>query len=235
VDSHGASTDPGAGRGRSCGANRRPIPCRDRGVDKRRARPGAGLPRGPPRPVDRGLQATRRGDRAPRAGSHRRRLPRPCHRRMAGQPAATTRQPPSPPPRPWRQALAVAGKTLRGSGDHPHPQVHLLAAMTTPAAASWPKSTSTPDQPDHRVPAAAGGLGGTLLRRRIIGVSGVRSPRHNLAGAERHGPEIAPRGGNVARRTCRVGGQSECAVPVVGSGGQRPSANVQYGRCEQCS
>ena len=37
--------------------------------------------------------------------------------------------PPSPPPRPWRQAVAVDGKTLRGSGHHPRPQVHLLAAM----------------------------------------------------------------------------------------------------------
>ncbi|HEX8860283.1 MAG TPA: ISAs1 family transposase [Actinomycetes bacterium] len=29
----------------------------------------------------------------------------------------------------WRQAVAVDGKTLRGSGHHGHPQVHLLAAM----------------------------------------------------------------------------------------------------------
>jgi predicted transposase YbfD/YdcC len=45
----------------------------------------------------------------------------------------TEQQPPSPPTRPppptpvaWRQAVAVDGKTLRGSG---HRQVHLLAAM----------------------------------------------------------------------------------------------------------
>jgi predicted transposase YbfD/YdcC len=44
----------------------------------------------------------------------------------AQQPPAN---PPSPPPRPWRQAVAVDGKTLRGSGHHPSPQVHLLAAM----------------------------------------------------------------------------------------------------------
>ncbi len=37
--------------------------------------------------------------------------------------------PPSPTSRPWRQAVAVDGKTLRGSGHHPSPQVHLLAAM----------------------------------------------------------------------------------------------------------
>ncbi len=45
----------------------------------------------------------------------------------AQQPPPAT--PPSPPPRPWRQAVAVDGKTLRGSGHHPRPQVHLLAAM----------------------------------------------------------------------------------------------------------
>jgi predicted transposase YbfD/YdcC len=38
-------------------------------------------------------------------------------------------QPPPPPPRPPRRAVAIDGKTLRGSGHHPHPQVHLLAAM----------------------------------------------------------------------------------------------------------
>jgi hypothetical protein len=35
-----------------------------------------------------------------------------------------------PPPQPaWRRAVAVDGKTLRGSGHHGHAQVHLLAAM----------------------------------------------------------------------------------------------------------
>jgi DDE_Tnp_1-associated/Transposase DDE domain len=34
-----------------------------------------------------------------------------------------------PQPRPWRQAVAVDGKTLRGSGHQTRPQVHLLAAM----------------------------------------------------------------------------------------------------------
>jgi predicted transposase YbfD/YdcC len=37
-------------------------------------------------------------------------------------------QPPAPRP-PWRRAVAVDGKTLRGSGQHPNPQVHLLAVM----------------------------------------------------------------------------------------------------------
>jgi hypothetical protein len=48
----------------------------------------------------------------------------------------TDQQPPPPTTRPtlapqpaWRQAVAVDGKTLRGSGHHPDPQVHLLAAM----------------------------------------------------------------------------------------------------------
>ena len=34
-----------------------------------------------------------------------------------------------PQPRPWRQAVAVDGKTLRGSGHPLNPPVHLLAAM----------------------------------------------------------------------------------------------------------
>jgi predicted transposase YbfD/YdcC len=38
-------------------------------------------------------------------------------------------QPSPPPPRPWRRAVAIDGKTLRGSGHHGNPQVHLLAAM----------------------------------------------------------------------------------------------------------
>jgi len=41
---------------------------------------------------------------------------------LAGQ------QPPATPVA-WRRAVAVDGKTLRGSGHHPNPQVHLLAAM----------------------------------------------------------------------------------------------------------
>jgi len=36
---------------------------------------------------------------------------------------------PGPPGRSPRRAVAVDGKTLRGSGHHPSPQVHLLAAM----------------------------------------------------------------------------------------------------------
>jgi predicted transposase YbfD/YdcC len=78
-------------------------------------------------PVPR-LAATRRGHRAPRAGPHRRRRPRPCHRCLAGCPAATTGGP-SPPGRPPRRAVAVDGKTLRGTGHHGNPQVHLLAVM----------------------------------------------------------------------------------------------------------
>ena len=43
-------------------------------------------------------------------------------------PVPTTRPPPAPRPA-WRQAVAVDGKTLRGSGHHGSSQVHLLAAM----------------------------------------------------------------------------------------------------------
>jgi len=48
---------------------------------------------------------------------------------LAGQqPPPATRPPPATQPA-WRRAVAVDGKTLRGSGHHPNPQVHLLAAM----------------------------------------------------------------------------------------------------------
>jgi hypothetical protein len=49
---------------------------------------------------------------------------------VADRAAATspTTGPPLPTRVAWRQAVAVDGKTLRGSG-HPNPQVHLLAAM----------------------------------------------------------------------------------------------------------
>jgi predicted transposase YbfD/YdcC len=45
------------------------------------------------------------------------------------QPPPPTTRPPPPTPAAWRQAVAVDGKTLRGSGHHASPQVHLLAAM----------------------------------------------------------------------------------------------------------
>jgi predicted transposase YbfD/YdcC len=38
-------------------------------------------------------------------------------------------QPPQQPQPAWRRAVAVDGKTLRGSGHHGHPPVHLLAVM----------------------------------------------------------------------------------------------------------
>jgi predicted transposase YbfD/YdcC len=51
------------------------------------------------------------------------------------QPPAPATRPP-PPTRPaWRRAVAVDGKTLRGSGHHGHEQVHLLAVMDHPSRA----------------------------------------------------------------------------------------------------
>jgi predicted transposase YbfD/YdcC len=47
---------------------------------------------------------------------------------LAGQPPSSPTNPP-PPARSPRRAVAVDGKTLRGSGHHNSPQVHLLAAM----------------------------------------------------------------------------------------------------------
>jgi predicted transposase YbfD/YdcC len=46
---------------------------------------------------------------------------------VIGRWLADQQRPPSQPA--WRRAVAVDGKTLRGSGHHGHPQVHLLAAM----------------------------------------------------------------------------------------------------------
>jgi hypothetical protein len=43
-------------------------------------------------------------------------------------PVPATRPPPASRPT-WRRAVAVDGKTLSGSGHHPSPPVHLLAAM----------------------------------------------------------------------------------------------------------
>ena len=57
--------------------------------------------------------------------------PGPGHRRLAGRPPAT---PPASRPPP-RRAVAVDGKTLRGSSHHGHPQVHLLAVMDHATAA----------------------------------------------------------------------------------------------------
>jgi hypothetical protein len=44
-------------------------------------------------------------------------------------PPPATRPPPPPATRPSRRAVAVDGKTLRGSGHHNAAQVHLLAVM----------------------------------------------------------------------------------------------------------
>jgi predicted transposase YbfD/YdcC len=54
--------------------------------------------------------------------------------RVIGAWLASQQPPPANPPPsstrwPWRQAVAVDGKTLRGSGHHATPRVHLLAAM----------------------------------------------------------------------------------------------------------
>jgi predicted transposase YbfD/YdcC len=45
------------------------------------------------------------------------------------QPPPPATRPPPPTPMAWRRAVAVDGKTLRGSGHHPNPQIQLLAAM----------------------------------------------------------------------------------------------------------
>jgi hypothetical protein len=98
---------------------------RDRRVGSGRARAGPGRAGG--------CAATRC------SGSGRHQPRRPCARVLARvDPDAldlvigrwlANQQPPPPPQPAWRRAVAVDGKTLRGSGHHGHPPVHLLAVM----------------------------------------------------------------------------------------------------------
>jgi hypothetical protein len=67
--------------------------------------------------------------------------------------------PPSSTPRPWRWAVAVDGKTVRGSG---HPHAHRSTCWrrwTTPPCRPGPDRRGRHHQPDHRVSAATVGLG----------------------------------------------------------------------------
>jgi hypothetical protein len=90
-----------------------------------------------------------------------------------------------PPPRPaWRQAVAVDGKTLRGSGHHETAPVHLLAVMDhTSRWRPGPDRRGHQDQRDLPVPAAAGGPGpARAVRRtardatRVLPLLGITSP-----------------------------------------------------------
>jgi hypothetical protein len=56
-----------------------------------------------------------------------------------------TRIQPTDTPRParYRQVIAVDGKTLRGARRADGTQVHLLSALDTSTASSWPRSPST--------------------------------------------------------------------------------------------
>jgi hypothetical protein len=126
----------GAGRRGRRRAGRRQISGRDRGMGGGRAPAGLGRARGAPRPAASGLAATRGGHRASRAGPRRPRRAGPGYRPVAGRPAATQPQP------AWRRAVAVDGKTLRGSGHHGHAQVHLLAAMDHTSCAVLGQTTS---------------------------------------------------------------------------------------------
>src|SRR5829696_3629350 len=117
----------GAGRGGRRGAGRRQVPDRDRRVGQRHARPGAGRLRGAPRPVDGRLTATHRGDGAPGPGP----IDPDALDCAIGAWLVDQHPPPgtSLPGRSPHRAVAVDGKTLRGSGHHDTQQVHLLAAM----------------------------------------------------------------------------------------------------------
>ena len=74
------------------------------------------------------------------------------------QPPVPTTRPPPAPRSAWRQAVAVDGKTLRGSGHHPNPQVHrlplpgLVAPSTSRSSSDflpgWPIQTPGCGGPD---------------------------------------------------------------------------------------
>jgi hypothetical protein len=122
-------------------------------------RPAKCWPRsGTPRPPVRRLAATRRGHRAPGAGPHRRRRPGPCHRRLAGWPAATRSTVTDAPP------MAEGG---RSRWQDPARQRPPPTPTGPPAGGDGPLHPRRPGpdrrgrhhQRDHRVPAAAGGLG----------------------------------------------------------------------------
>jgi hypothetical protein len=88
---------------------------------------------------------------------------------VAGRPAATQPQP------AWRRAVAVDGKTLRGSGHHGHAQVHLLAAMDYTSCAVLGQTTSI--TPPTRSPGSGPLLDGLDLAGRVITADALHTHR----------------------------------------------------------
>jgi hypothetical protein len=164
-----------ARRGVLCGAGRRQVHGRDRRVGRGCARAGPGRARGPPRPVDRRLQATRRGDRAPRAGPRRPRRAGPRHRRLAGRPAAILTS------RPWAAGPPAAAGG-RGRRQDPARQRPPRSRAGPPAGGDGPRHRRGPgpdrggrhDQPDHPVPL----LDGLDLAGQVVTADALSRSRH---------------------------------------------------------
>jgi AAA ATPase domain len=72
---------------------------------------------------------------------------------LASQQPPPANPPPPPTPRPWRQGVAVDGKTLRGSGHHQARRSTCSPRWTKPAVRSWPRPTWTP--PATRSPSSS--------------------------------------------------------------------------------
>ena len=95
---------------------------------------------------------------------------------LAGQqPPPPTRPPPAPGP--WRRAVAVDGKTLRGSGHHHSPPVHLLAAMDHTTRAVLAQTDVDP--PPTRSPGSSRCWSGLDLAGQVVTADALHTQREH--------------------------------------------------------
>jgi predicted transposase YbfD/YdcC len=85
--------------------------------------------------------------------------------------------PPPPIPRPWRQAVAVDGKTLRGSGHHQRPKVHLLAVMDHTSRAVLAQTQV--DAKTNEIPGFQPLLDGLDLAGRVVTADALHAQREH--------------------------------------------------------
>ncbi len=158
----------------------------------------------------------------------------------AQQPPPAT--PPSPPPRPWRQAVAVDGKTLRGSGHHPSPQVHLLAAMDHTSRGVLAQTDV--DTKTNEITGFQPLLDGLDLAGRVLTADALHTQRAHADWqlSVKHAARRVRKCVHAARRySCRrppsrsrrwtrpSRASARVVIPVAGSGDSSPSA-----RCGRC-